>query len=135
VTSKKDKVQIPSLEELAESGRLKELDGSLFCPDCKSLLYPQEIDGVPLAYCRKCDTYYLRKRTDSRVIVEKARGKGEIAVISDNDHPNLVKRTCPYCGNPQMVETRIPPRWGDEDDLVIYKCPRCNKSEREGYDY
>lgn len=133
--TKKKNSKEPSLEELAEKGKLKDLNGGLFCPECRSLLYPKAIEGTPLAYCGKCDIYYLRREEDRVVIVEEVRDKREIPVIVDDDHPNLVTHTCPYCGNHQMIETRIPPRWGDEDDLVIYKCPKCKKSIREGYDY
>lgn len=86
--------------------------------------------------CQKCGNIekiegnlYMRKvnlkNVDKMVILSKE--------YADNKYKTEHK--CPHCGNNEAYVRNIPPRWGDEDQLTIYTCVKCGKSDREGFSY
>ncbi len=134
---KNENVLSESLVDLLNSGDIEILKSGMFCPNCHTILNRRKMKGVEetLMYCKRCDQLYYKLPSEDNIIVSalKENNIGEGVVMQTQAH--TVKRECPYCGNPRMFEIQIPPRWGDEDDLIIYKCPKCGKSERQGYSY
>lgn len=86
--------------------------------------------------CQKCG--YIQK-IEGDLYKKKVNPKNnsQMVVLSKEYLENKYKTThkCPHCGNNEAYARHIPPRWGDEDQLTIYTCTKCGKSDREGFSY
>lgn len=126
----------PAVDLLAEDIKISKGKG-LFCGECRGLMKPkayegksQEYKGRNIPYCPRCEKYYVISETIVIRMSSEKETEG-IALVSDDDkitHP----RKCD-CGSETAYEIRIPPRWKDEDDLVIVKCTKCGVTYREGF--
>jgi len=99
----------------------------MFCPKCKSLMYPKEGKLV----CNKCG--YSKKKKGSNVVVTKQRKK-EVTVIEDSDDVNVLPKTkikCPKCGNDEAYWILRQMRGSDEPESRFYTCTQCGYKWRE----
>ncbi|MBS3778236.1 MAG: transcription factor S [Candidatus Thermoplasmatota archaeon] len=99
----------------------------MFCPKCKSLMYP---DGEELV-CKNCG--YKQKKKGSNVVVTKQRKK-EVTVIENKDDMNVLPKTkikCPKCGNNEAYWILRQMRGSDEPESRFYTCTKCGHKWRE----
>ena len=93
----------------------------VFCPKCKSLMYPKEGEIV----CNKCG-YKLKKKA-SNVVVSKQEKK-EFTVIEDKDKVNVLPKTrikCPKCSHNEAFWILRQMRGSDEPESRFYTCCKC----------
>ena len=91
--------------------------------------------------CQKCG--YKKKIEGDEYkqkfpLINNKKNNDEKIVVFNKDYLQSkykVSHKCPYCGNEEAYVQHIPPRWGDEEQLTIYTCTKCNKSDREGFSY
>jgi len=127
-----------------------------FCDDCNSFLVPtgsksldkevkgQLFPGVKnpndlVFHCRKCDEFYTSDSNsiENQTTFFETKAKEEIAVI-EKEHQNIgdeIDHNCSSCNNTRAYFHQSPPAFGDEDDLRVYKCTKCGKTERDEADY
>jgi transcription factor S len=99
----------------------------MFCPKCKSLMYPQ---GDQLV-CNKCG--YKQKKKGSNVVVTERRKK-EVTVIENKDELNVLPKTkinCPKCSNDEAYWILRQMRGSDEPESRFYTCTKCGHKWRE----
>ncbi len=99
----------------------------MFCPKCKSLMYPKEDKLV----CNKCG--HTQKKKGSNVVVTKQRKK-EVTVIENKDDTNVLPKTkikCPKCGNDEAYWILRQMRGSDEPESRFYTCTKCGHKWRE----
>ncbi len=103
----------------------------MFCPECGSILKPEEVDGEKVM---SCDCGYSEESSDTQ-ITEKAKEEKEIEVVdedqSDESLP-IVEEECPECGNDEARYWTKQMRSGDEPATQFYKCTECKHTWREG---
>lgn len=99
----------------------------MFCPKCKSLMYPKEKKLV----CNKCG--HTMEKKGSTVVVTKQRKK-EVTVIEDKDQMNVLpktKKVCPKCDNGEAYWILRQMRGSDEPESRFYTCTKCGHKWRE----
>ena len=99
----------------------------MFCPKCKSLMYPK---GDKLV-CNKCG--HTQKKKGSKVVVTKQRKK-EVTVIENKDDTNVLPKTkikCPKCENNEAYWILRQMRGSDEPESRFYTCTKCGHKWRE----
>ena len=99
----------------------------MFCPKCKSLLYPKDLIFV----CRKCG--FKKKKIGRNVVVNKQE-KREITIIEDNDRINILPKTkikCTKCDNNEAFWILRQMRGSDEPESRFYTCTKCKYKWRE----
>jgi len=99
----------------------------MFCPKCKSLLFPQ--DGKLV--CRKCGTEHDMKNNKAQVITHKSTDK-ELAVLGDiSGTLPTADVECPSCGHGKAYWVLRQTRGADEPETRIFRCVKCSHSWRE----
>lgn len=99
----------------------------MFCPKCKSLLFPQ--DGKLV--CRRCGTEQEMKNAKSQVITHKSTEK-ELAVLGDvSGTLPTADVECPSCGHAKAYWVLRQTRGADEPETRIFRCVKCGHSWRE----
>jgi len=99
----------------------------MFCPKCKSLMYPK---GDKLV-CNKCG--HTQKKKGSKVVVTEQRKK-ELTVIENKDDTNVLPKTkikCPKCENTEAYWILRQMRGSDEPESRFYTCTKCGYKWRE----
>ena len=99
----------------------------MFCPKCRSLMYPK---GEKLV-CNKCGHTIPKK--GSTVVVTKQRKK-EVTVIEDKDQMNVLpktKKVCPKCNHDEAYWILRQMRGSDEPESRFYTCTKCGHKWRE----
>jgi len=99
----------------------------MFCPNCKSLLFPQ--DGKLV--CRKCGTTQEMNSQKSQVIKHKGTEK-EMAVMGEiSGTLPTADAECPSCGHTKAYWVLRQTRAADEPETRIFRCVKCGHSWRE----
>ncbi|MCK4996415.1 MAG: transcription factor S [Thermoplasmatales archaeon] len=99
----------------------------MFCPKCKSLMYPKEKSQI----CRKCG--YTQKKKKSHVIVSEQKKKN-LTFIEDKNKTNVLPKTemaCPKCENTEAYWILRQMRGSDEPESRFYTCTKCGYKWRE----
>ena len=98
----------------------------VFCPNCKSLMFPGE-DGV---VCKECG--YSKDKADAEEKIVMTSTDKEVAVIEDSIATlPKTKVECPKCGNNEAFFVLRQTRAADEPETRIYRCTKCEHSWRE----
>lgn len=100
----------------------------MFCPKCKSLMYPKDKFFV----CNKCG--FKKKKSGSSVVVSKQSEK-EVTIIEDKEISNVLPKTritCPKCGHYEAYWILRQMRGSDEPESRFYTCVKCGHRWREG---
>ena len=96
----------------------------MFCPKCKSLMFPEGDVFV----CNKCG--YKKGKKGSNIVVSKQEEK-EVAVLEDQiDILPKAKVACPKCNNNEAYWILRQTRASDEPETRIYTCTKCNHKWR-----
>jgi len=99
----------------------------MFCPKCKSLLFPQ--DGKLV--CRKCGTEQEMKGNAEQIITHKSTEK-ELAVMGDiSGTLPTADVECPSCLHGKAYWVLRQTRGADEPETRIFRCVKCGHSWRE----
>jgi DNA-directed RNA polymerase subunit M len=99
----------------------------MFCPKCKTLLFPQ--DGKLV--CRKCGAEQEMKSQKSQVIKHKGTEK-EMAVLGEISGTLPTEDAeCPSCGHTKAYWVLRQTRAADEPETRIFRCVKCGHSWRE----
>jgi DNA-directed RNA polymerase subunit M len=99
----------------------------LFCPKCKSLLYPKE----NLLICRKCG--FEKKKVGKNIVINK-QVKKDITIIDEKDRTNIlpkIKIKCAKCDNNEAYWILRQMRGSDEPESRFYTCTKCKYKWRE----
>ena len=87
----------------------------MFCPNCKSLMYPKDKDFV----CNKCG--FKKKKSGKNIVIDKKKKK-DITIIENKDDSNILPKTrikCPKCENNEAYWILRQMRGSDEPELVL----------------
>src|SRR4030042_1161300 len=99
----------------------------MFCPKCKSLLFPQ--DGALV--CRKCGYQRDASSEKSAKVITKKREK-ELAVVEETSVTlPTTDAECSKCGNRKAYWVLRQTRAADEPETRILRCTKCEHSWRE----
>ena len=99
----------------------------MFCPNCKSLMYPKGEDFV----CNKCG--FKKKKSGKNIVISKKKKK-DITIIENKDDSNILPKTrikCPKCENNEAYWILRQMRGSDEPESRFYTCTKCGKKWRE----
>lgn len=100
----------------------------LFCPKCGAILKPKQEKGKRFLAC-SCG---YTNRKEAALISEKAIGKEELAIVTDDDRKLPVTEIeCPKCGHEKAGYWTAQTRAGDEAETKFLKCLKCNYSWRD----
>lgn len=91
----------------------------MFCPKCKSLMFPK---GDVFA-CSKCG--FEKKKTGSAVVVEKQTEKEIVLLEKKIDILPKTRVECPKCGHNEAFWVLRQTRSSDEPETRIYTCTKC----------
>ena len=102
----------------------------MFCPNCKSLMFPAAGKMV----CRKCG--HTTSGSKAEVDLNKTRSlKNEKErVVVDKNAPGILPKTktmCPKCGNNEAYWMMQQTRGADEPETRFYICVKCEHRWRE----
>ncbi len=99
----------------------------MFCPKCKSLVFPK--DGKLV--CRKCGVELSSKVEKAPVIRCKSSEK-ELAVMGElSGTLPTADVECPTCGHNKAYWVLRQTRAADEPETRIFRCVKCAHSWRE----
>ena len=100
-----------------------------FCPVCKSLLQLRDEDGKVILYCN-CG--FIRRAgvelSSSETRDNHFRGDG---VIKDEDKSVGIDYICKKCGYDKAELIDLGERNTNENQVFLYKCLKCQHSERK----
>ena len=97
----------------------------MFCPKCKSLMYPQDDKFV----CKNCG--YKKEKSEKKIVKTKRKEK-ELTIIEEKVEVLPKTRiTCPKCGNSEAYWILRQTRAADEPETRIYTCTKCGYKWRE----
>ena len=100
----------------------------MFCPKCKSLLFPQE----GKLYCRRCDETIDPNDVKSvESVTSEADEKERIVVEEQYDLLPKTKVICPKCNHDEAYWILRQTRAADEPETRIYTCTKCGNKWRE----
>jgi DNA-directed RNA polymerase subunit M len=100
----------------------------MFCPKCKSLMFPE--NGK--MKCRRCGHEGSAAKASMGTIRSEMNANRELLVVegrSDTLPKTDVK--CPKCGNNEAYWVLRQTRAADEPETRIYRCTNCSYSWRE----
>jgi len=103
----------------------------MFCPKCKSLLKPREVDGERVLVCENCGY-----RSDSKGKIgekrkeEKEKRRFDVAKEKEEILPKI-KAKCPKCGNEEAYFWEIQTRAADEPATKFLRCTKCKHTWRD----
>ena len=104
-----------------------------FCPKCKTLMGPHELDGRVFFECPACGfteiTEGKKLITKEKMIRPEKRGKG---AVEDKDIFATYKHKCEKCGYDKAEVIDMGIFYSDEDNLILLKCGKCGHVERVG---
>jgi DNA-directed RNA polymerase subunit M/transcription elongation factor TFIIS len=109
-----------------------------FCEKCGSSRTEIDIKNSKIL-CKVCGYMKIIESDQYKkklpITYVKKKNEKEIVVLDEkySEFKFKVTHKCQHCGNDKAYVQYIPPRWGDEDELTIYTCIKCGKSEREGF--
>lgn len=97
-----------------------------FCPDCKSLVYPNP--KTKELFCRKCEKEVENATGGTRVVTQKAEEK-EMLVLDESSRTIETRGTtsveCPKCGHGKAFTDFRQTRRSDEPPTMFCECMQC----------
>jgi transcription factor S len=102
----------------------------LFCPNCKSLMFPQGGRMV----CRKCGHVMANTKADAESSKTRSLKNEKERLVVDKNAPGILPKTkimCPKCGNNEAYWMMQQTRGADEPETRFYICTKCEKRWRE----
>ena len=98
-----------------------------FCPQCGSLLVPENRDGRKILTCKKCGTSRDAAGSSGSYVLSKEMGeKDNVVVIREEVVPYpITKASCRKCGNGEAYYYSVQTRGGDESETVYMTCTKC----------
>lgn len=91
----------------------------MFCPKCKSLMFPKGNDF----FCGKCG--FKKRKTGSSVVVEKQIEKETVVLEKKIDILPKTRVECVKCGHNEAYWILRQTRSSDEPETRIYTCTKC----------
>lgn len=102
----------------------------MFCPKCKSLLYPQE--GKMVCHKEGCDFTSEIGEESEKTVRKMKKNKPDILVLDEiTKTMPTTKIECPKCGNNEATYMMRQTRAADEPTTRIYRCTKCSHTWRE----
>lgn len=102
----------------------------MFCPNCKSLMFPQAGQMV----CRKCGTRMAGTKQEIEAAKTRSLTEEKERLVVDGNEPEVLPRTriaCPKCSFNEAYWLMKQTRGSDEPETRFYICVRCGKRWRE----
>jgi len=91
----------------------------IFCPKCKSLMFPKEEDFI----CSKCG--FKKKKKGSSVVIEKQTEKETVFLEKKIDLLPKIRVECQKCGHNEAFWILRQTRSSDEPETRIFTCTKC----------
>jgi DNA-directed RNA polymerase subunit M len=86
--------------------------------------------------CNRCGYKEQIEESEINIVSKKPYDvKEDIIVVNGNSDAPTIEANCDECGNREAYRKIIPPRWGDEDQLEMYKCTECGHVWRKGFSH
>lgn len=104
----------------------------IFCPDCGSILSPQEEGNKTFMVCEGCGHKSAGK--DDILIYEKVNSDKKLEVLNEKDDVKVmpkIKEDCPKCGYKTAYFWTVQTRAGDEAETKFFQCVKCDYRWRE----
>ncbi len=98
----------------------------MFCPKCKSLLFPSEGKLV----CRRCGTE-VEQGAKKQIISHMSKEKVTPVMEEVSGTLPTAVMECPVCGNKKAYWVLRQTRAADEPETRIFRCTKCSHSWRE----
>ena len=102
----------------------------MFCPNCKSLMYPA---GGNLL-CRKCGHKVTNTKSDADAAKTRSLNDERPRVVTDINDPSILpitKNACPKCSHNEAYWMMQQTRKADEAPTRFYICVKCGHRWRE----
>jgi DNA-directed RNA polymerase subunit M len=99
----------------------------MFCPECKSLMFPSEGNFD----CRKCGFSTKIEDYKKSTIQEAAEEKEMLIVEGELDTLPKTRIECPDCSYIEAYWILRQTRAADEPETRIYRCVKCGHTWRE----
>lgn len=99
----------------------------MFCPECKSLMFPSE--GYFM--CRKCNQKIKIEGHKATSLQESSKERETLVIEGDLDTLPKTKVECPECKNKEAYWVIRQMRAADEPETRIYRCTKCSHTWRE----
>lgn len=99
----------------------------MFCPKCKSLMFPIEGSFV----CKKCQHSEEIAGHKSSTIHEAAEEKETLIIEGNEDTIPKTRIGCPKCDHNEAFFHLRQMRAADEPETRIYRCTKCSHTWRE----
>ena len=96
----------------------------MFCPKCKSLMFPK--DGIFI--CNKCG--YKQEKKGGNVLVTKQKEKEVTMLEGKIDILPKTRVECPKCKNNEAFWVLRQTRASDEPETRIFTCTKCGHTWR-----
>jgi len=102
----------------------------MFCPKCKTMLKPKEIDGRKVLVCPNCG---YRSDSDAKIKEKKHKEEKRIkGVVYETDEMlPKTKAKCPKCGNDEAYFWEVQTRAADEPATKFLRCTKCKYTWRD----
>jgi len=100
-----------------------------FCPKCGSILLPEKDKKKVLLKCKKCG--FSEKSDEKPILREKVKPTRKVEVVEEGDVTAVYDHKCIKCGHDKSQLIQMHPQYGDEDDVILWKCGKCGFVERE----
>ncbi len=99
----------------------------MFCPKCKSLMFPIEGSFV----CRKCEYSEDIAGKKNSSVLEAAEEKEMLIIEKTEETLPKTRIACPKCEHNEAFYHIRQMRAADEPETRIYRCAKCSHTWRE----
>lgn len=96
----------------------------MFCPKCKSLMFPKDDNFV----CSKCR--FKKKKIGSAIFIEKQTEKETVVLEKKIDILPKTRVECTKCGHNEAFWVLRQTRSSDEPETRIFTCTKCGNRWR-----
>jgi DNA-directed RNA polymerase subunit M len=101
----------------------------MFCPKCKSLLKPTNVDGKRALVC-SCG--YSSAGTGAKLTDDMKKHQTKVEVVEkDFETLPVTEEHCPKCGNSSAHYWLQQTRAGDEAETKFMRCTKCKHTWRD----
>lgn len=103
----------------------------MFCPECRSLMFPKTVEGKRILVCKKCN-FEIECDEKKGECITISRTSKEMMIVEGNVATlPKTKVECPKCLHNEAFWVLRQTRAADEPETKIYRCVKCQHSWRE----
>ncbi|HSV42079.1 MAG TPA: transcription factor S [Methanomassiliicoccales archaeon] len=105
----------------------------MFCPDCKSLMFPKTVEQKRIMSCKKCGKEVECDNKKKECFNSHTKKSCNEMLVVETHAATLPKTKveCEKCGHNEAFWVLRQTRAADEPETKIYRCVKCQHSWRE----